>query len=66
MVLFRIHAVAAGLVFLLLALNALSSRNKRAWFWLAVASAYGCVVAMTFAHGMGVAIGAAILAASVV
>ncbi|HYO78928.1 MAG TPA: hypothetical protein VE010_20870 [Thermoanaerobaculia bacterium] len=65
LVLFRIHAVAAGLVFLVLAVNAASSRSKRAWFWLAVASAYGCAVAMTFAHVAGVVAGAVILATSV-
>jgi hypothetical protein len=66
LVLFRIHAVAAGLVFLAMAVNAASRRDKRVWFWIAAASAYGCVVAITFAHLTGVIIGAVILATSVV
>jgi hypothetical protein len=66
LVLFRIHAVAAGLVFLAMAVNAASRRDRRVWFWIAAASAYGCVVAVTFAHLTGVVIGAVILAASVV
>ena len=64
--LFRIHAVAAGLVFLALAVNAASQRDKRVWFWIAAASAYGCAVAITFAHFAAVTIGAVILASSVV
>ncbi|HEY0158085.1 MAG TPA: hypothetical protein VGF28_12435 [Thermoanaerobaculia bacterium] len=66
LVLFRIHAVAAALVFLALAVNAASRRDKRAWFWLAAASAYGCAVAITFAHLAAAIAGAVILATSVV
>lgn len=66
LVLFRIHAVAAALVFLALAVNAASRRDKRAWFWLAAASAYGCALAITFAHLAATIAGAVILATSVV
>jgi uncharacterized membrane protein HdeD (DUF308 family) len=66
LVLFRIHAVAAGLVFLALAVNAASQRDRRAWFWMAAASAYGCAVAITFAHFVAAMAGAVVLATSVV
>lgn len=66
LVLFRIHAVAAVLVFLALAISTASRRDKRSWFWLAAASASGCAVAITFAHFAGVMIGAVTLATSAV
>jgi hypothetical protein len=66
LLLFRIHAVAAGLVFLALAVSVASRRERRAWFWIAAASAAGCAVALTFAHVVGVTTGAMMLATSAV